>query len=156
MSSRAVLAAALIAGGLLSGCSADSTGASPQRVPATEVPPATVSRTASPALSGSAAAAPGPGTGVDGAMEEKIRKAFLAMKDRTAAESWPEKDASGAWKTPGGKAISRTFVIGYSRPKELEGVPRTAYVSLDEKQYWVHEGGGISGQNDWFGPFPLP
>lgn len=66
------------------------------------------------------------------------------------------KGNSSGYLTPQGKPISHVFVLYYSRPRELDGWPFTAYIAEEEKQYWVHEGGGISGINRWFGPFALP
>lgn len=86
-------------------------------------------------------------------IEQRVRRHFEAMTVLTAAATWPERDKSGVFHTPGGKALSTVFVIRYSRPRELDGWPFTAYVSEEEKQYWVHEGGDISGINRWFGPF---
>lgn len=63
-------------------------------------------------------------------------------------------DASGAWRTPRGAHVT-TVRVGLSRLAEVDGVPFTAYHAADEGQYWVHEGGGLSGTDRWFGPFPL-
>lgn len=89
-------------------------------------------------------------------MEQQIRKSFEGLADRTIADAWPERDAAGTWQTPGGKPITRVFVLSSTRPKEQDGVPFTAYASVDEKKYWVHEGGGISGIDRWYGPFSIP
>jgi len=45
--------------------------------------------------------------------------------------------------------------IGWTRPKEQDGVPFTAYFSKKDGRFWVHEGGGISGYERWYGPFDL-
>jgi hypothetical protein len=89
-------------------------------------------------------------------MEDRIRRSFSRLAERTIAASWPARDAAGAWRSPAGKAISPVFLISSTRPAEQDGVPTTAFVSLSEGLYWVHEGGGISGIDQWYGPFPVP
>lgn len=142
--------------GAVHGCGPSTDGASapPHKVPMSELP-----TTPSPPAASSTADPQAPtaqGATVDAAMQERIRKAFWALADRKAADAWPEKDASGVLRTPSGNPISAAFLLGHDRPKEQEGTPFTAMVSLEEKVYWVHEGGGISGIDRNYGPFPIP
>lgn len=97
-----------------------------------------------------------PGRVADAATQQNIRRHFRSLKERTAADSWPQKTADGSWRTPTGGTIDAVFVVDRTRPPEADGVPYTAYVSTAEKRYWVYEGGGISGISRWFGPFGMP
>lgn len=157
-----------LSGALVFGCTPREGGSSvsPQRAGGNETskssgsissPPhgASSSLTGASSAAGDSAPPPATSTAPAGSMEDRIKQSFV-IANAKAADSWPEKGPSGAFRSPGGHPISKVFVIGYSRPREADGWPYTAYVCEVEKQYWVHEGGGISGIDRWYGPVALP
>jgi len=51
--------------------------------------------------------------------------------------------------------LTRIFVVSWDRPPEQEGLPTTAYFEDAANAYWLHQGGGLSEETTWFGPFNL-
>jgi hypothetical protein len=87
------------------------------------------------------------------AVIERMRADFAHRTERPATTTVPERNGDQAWRTPDGNRIALVAVIGHTRPPQQDGVPLTAYYCEEERRYWVHEGGGISGYDVWYGPF---
>ena len=87
----------------------------------------------------------------------RLQHAWTALgSDPALALTNPTRSsASGTWITPSGEPITLVTNVGYTRPAEQDGVGFTAYYSEQDGQFWVHEGGGISGYTVWYGPFSL-
>ena len=86
----------------------------------------------------------------------RLRRVWRAQAERVPTMRHPTRTADGTWMAPDGSAITHVVTIGWTRPPEQDGVPFTAYVSGLHGRFWVHEGGGISGYDRWYGPFALP
>lgn len=85
----------------------------------------------------------------------RLRDGWSDVSDRLPVMEHPLRSRDGTWKTPGGADVTLVTNVGHTRPPEQDGVAFTAYYSAAERRYWVHEGGGISGYDVWYGPFPL-
>jgi hypothetical protein len=88
-------------------------------------------------------------------LRTRIARDLEKRDERPPASEPPHQTASGGWQSPAGNPLERVFVVSWSRPPEQDGVPTTAFFEPALGRYWLHEGGGISGQNLWYGPFPL-
>ena len=89
------------------------------------------------------------------AVQRAIRQDLAQRTTRPPAAAFPGKSAGGEWQAPDGAAITLIFVVQRDRPAEQDGTPTTAYYSAATRTYWLHQGGGISGYDAWFGPFQL-
>ena len=88
-------------------------------------------------------------------LNERIRRDWSGRAERPAASSPPQRTPDGGWLSPSGNDITLVFELSRTRPPEQEGVATTAYYSAAENAYWMREGGGISGYENWYGPFAL-
>ena len=89
-------------------------------------------------------------------LQARIASDLAKRKERTFASALPTRGAGGAWSTPSGNPLTKVYVVSWSAPEEQEGIPTTAFYDAASNEYWLHEGGGISGINTWYGPFVLP
>ena len=89
-------------------------------------------------------------------VKARIEKALQTHTERPVASEFPTQEADGSFRSPSGGALTKVYIVSWDRPPEQDGVPTTAYYEASKDVFWLHEGGGISGANTWFGPFPLP
>lgn len=96
------------------------------------------------------------GTG-DVATRLRVRTDALRRRDPPLATAPPTQSptADGAWRAPDGAPITVRFVVGWSRPREVEGQPLTVYFAARSAAYWVQQAGGLSTDVTWYGPFAL-
>ena len=89
------------------------------------------------------------------AVQRAIRLDLDQRATRPPAAVFPRKNDEGKWHAPDGGAITLVFVVHRDRPPEQEGTATTVYYCAAARTYWLHEGGGLSGYDAWFGPFRL-
>jgi len=88
-------------------------------------------------------------------MQEALWRDFEGRADRPVTDRIPSRGSDGIWRSPDGKPITWTGVIGWTRPPQQDGAPYTAYYCADERRYWVHQGSALGSTEFWFGPFAL-
>jgi hypothetical protein len=89
-------------------------------------------------------------------LDARLRRIWEAQSERVPTMRHPTRVADGTWLAPDDRPITQVVQIGWTRPPEQDGVPFTAYLTGPHGRFWVHEGGGISGHDRWYGPFDLP
>jgi len=94
--------------------------------------------------------------GAEKGLEERLRGAWEAQTERVPVTEHPVRRPDGGWVAPNGSHVTAVAILGWTRPREQDGVPFTAYVVEPEGRFWVDEGGGISGYDTWYGPFEVP
>ena len=88
-------------------------------------------------------------------MKARIERTLASLRERPTSSEIPTQTADSSWSAPSGAPLVEVYVVSWDRPKEQDGTPTTAYVDVTRDVLWLHEGGGISGRNTWYGPFAL-
>jgi hypothetical protein len=88
-------------------------------------------------------------------LQARIEKALSRAQERPIAAHPPSHRADGSWVSSSGGKLVRVYIVSWDRPAEVEGTPTTAYFEPSRQLVWLHEGGGLSTTEVWYGPFPL-
>lgn len=90
-------------------------------------------------------------------LAERIKRDFDGRTDRPIASKRPARTQDGSWRSPDGHPVVDAGVIGWTRPREVDGAPLRAYWCEAEGRYWVHQESALGSTEFWFGPFePAP